>query len=42
MQEAAFQAYADRDFDQTVRLLTEILELEPGTALRWLEMRAQV
>ncbi|MEW5317635.1 MAG: hypothetical protein WDW38_008917 [Sanguina aurantia] len=41
LQVAAFEAYANRDFQETVGLLTRILNVEPKEA-RWYEMRAQV
>lgn len=41
LQVAAFEAYANRDFQETVGLLTRIMNVEPKEA-RWYEMRAQV
>jgi hypothetical protein len=42
LQDAAFEAYAGQDFDETVRLLTDLINYEPTPSPRWLEMRAQV
>lgn len=41
LEEAAFEAYANRDFKATVQLLTNIMEQQPKET-RWLEMRGQV
>jgi len=37
----AAQAYANRDFKETVQLLTDLISREPDSP-RWYEMRAQV
>ena len=39
LQEAAFAAYAERDFGTTAKLLSELLQQDSSP--RWLEMRAQ-
>ena len=36
----AAEAYANRDFQETVRLLSELIAREPDSP-RWFEMRAQ-
>jgi hypothetical protein len=41
LQDAAFEAYANRDFQEAVNLLSQIVVKEPNSP-RWLEMRAQV
>lgn len=41
LQEAAYQAYANQDFQETVNKLTSIIN-EDAQNPRWLEMRAQV
>lgn len=41
LQREAAQAYADRDFQGTLRALNQLVELEPQS-VKWREMRAQV
>lgn len=41
LQEEAFAAYSERQFDQAARSLSQLIEREPAVP-RWLEMRAQV
>lgn len=41
VQAAAFEAYSNRDFQETVGLLTRIMNVQPKEP-RWYEMRAQV
>ena len=41
LQDAAFQAYSNRDFQEAVNLITQIINKEKSSP-RWLEMRAQV
>ncbi len=41
VQGMAAQAYANRDFKETVQLLTDLISREPDSP-RWYEMRAQV
>lgn len=43
LQDQAFEAYANRDFDTTVRLLNQIIAMEgQGQNGQWFEMRASV
>jgi len=44
LESRAFEAYANRDFQQASNLLTQIINMEadPATIPRWYEMRAQV
>mmetsp|Transcript_12807 Transcript_12807/g.34933 ORF Transcript_12807/g.34933 Transcript_12807/m.34933 type:complete len:377 (+) Transcript_12807:51-1181(+) len=41
LEDAAFEAYANRDFQEAVNLLTQLVNKEQSSP-RWLEMRAQV
>lgn len=41
MQEAAYEAYANREFGRTVQLLSQLVDTDPRNP-RWYEMRAQV
>ena len=41
MQMQAGEAYANRDFQQAVQLISELIAREPDSP-RWYEMRAQV
>jgi hypothetical protein len=41
VQEAAYEAYANREFGRTVQLLSQLVDTDPQN-LRWYEMRAQV